>query len=104
VFDERVSLWSDPADPQCPVIPWDEDGLPRERTQIIDKGKVSYLQYSRYWAKLKSKKAVGQPGNFIMAGGDKSTMDLVKSTAKGVLVTRTWYIRMVDPQTVLLTG
>ncbi len=40
----------------------------------------------------------------IMMGGDKSTMDLVKSTQKGILVTRTWYIRMVDPQTVLLTG
>ena len=39
-----------------------------------------------------------------MAGGTKSTADLVKSTQKGILVTRTWYIRMVDPQTVLLTG
>ena len=39
-----------------------------------------------------------------MAGGDKSTQDLIKGTKKGVLVTRTWYIRMVDPQTVLLTG
>jgi predicted Zn-dependent protease len=39
-----------------------------------------------------------------MAGGDKSTADLVKGTKRGILVTRTWYIRMVDPQTVLLTG
>ena len=39
-----------------------------------------------------------------MAGGDKSTAELVKGTQKGILVTRTWYIRMVDPQTVLLTG
>ncbi|MBP7891760.1 MAG: TldD/PmbA family protein, partial [Arenimonas sp.] len=46
----------------------------------------------------------GSPGNLIMAGGTKSTMDLVKGTAKGILVTRTWCIRMVDPQTVLLTG
>src|SRR3546814_5506962 len=39
-----------------------------------------------------------------MAGGDKSTQELVASTRRGILVTRTWYIRMVDPQTVLLTG
>ena len=71
---------------------------------IITKGKVEYLQYSRYWAQKQGKRAVGQPGNLIMAGGDKSTMDLVKGTKKGVLVTRTWYIRMVDPQTVLVTG
>lgn len=104
VFDERVTLYADPADPIAAVVPWDDDGLPREHTPIITKGKVDYLHYSRYWAKLKGKKAVGQPRNLIMIGGDKSTMELVKSTKKGVLVTRTWYIRMVDPQTVLLTG
>jgi predicted Zn-dependent protease len=104
VFDERVTLYADPADPSAAVLPWDEDGLPRVRTPIVTKGVVDYLQYSRYWAKLKGKEAVGQPGNIIMLGGDKSTMDLVKTTQKGVLVTRTWYIRMVDPQTVLLTG
>jgi predicted Zn-dependent protease len=104
VFDPRVSLHTDPWNPDVPVMPWDGEGLPREKMNIIDKGKVSYLEYSRYWAKLKGKEAKGSPGNLIMAGGTKSTMDLVKGTAKGILVTRTWYIRMVDPQTVLLTG
>ena len=104
VFDPRVSLHTDPWNPDVPVMPWDGEGLPREKMTIIDKGKVSYLEYSRYWAKLKGKEAKRSPGNLIMAGGTKSTMDLVKDTAKGILVTRTWYIRMVDPQTVLLTG
>jgi predicted Zn-dependent protease len=106
LFDERVTIYSDPWDKVASVAPFDaqNDGLPRERINIIDKGKVEYLQYSRYWAEQKKKKAQGQPGNLIMVGGDKSTMDLVKSTKKGILVTRTWYIRMVDPQTVLLTG
>lgn len=39
-----------------------------------------------------------------MSGGDASTADLIAGTERGILVTRTWYIRMVDPQTVLLTG
>jgi predicted Zn-dependent protease len=39
-----------------------------------------------------------------MEGGTKSTAELVAGTERGILVTRTWYIRMVDPQTVLLTG
>jgi len=104
VFDESVTLYADPWDADSAVVPWDQDGLPLEHTPIITKGVVDYLQYSRYWAKLKGKKAIGQPGNIIMLGGDKSTMDLVKSTQKGILVTRTWYIRLVDPQTVLLTG
>ncbi|MBZ0222161.1 MAG: TldD/PmbA family protein [Dokdonella sp.] len=104
LFDERVTMYSDPWDANTAVLPWDQEGLARERTSIIDKGKVEYLRYSRYWAQKQGKKSVGQPGNLIMVGGDKSTMDLVKTTKKGVLVTRTWYIRMVDPQTVLLTG
>jgi predicted Zn-dependent protease len=104
VFDERVNLYADPWDSQSAVVPWDDDGLPREKTPIVTKGVVEYLQYSRYWAQKQGKKAIGQPGNIIMVGGDKSTQDLIKSTKKGVLVTRTWYIRMVDPQTVLLTG
>jgi predicted Zn-dependent protease len=105
VYDERVPIYSDPWDPDAAVLPWDnQDNLPRERTPIVTKGVVDFLDYSRFWAKEKKKTAIGQPGNLIMLGGDKSTAELVKSTKKGVLVTRTWYIRLVDPQTVLLTG
>jgi predicted Zn-dependent protease len=104
VYDPRVSLWADPWDADAPVEPWDEEGLARARLPIIDKGKVVALNYSRYWAQKQGKQATATPGNLIMAGGTKSTADLVRGTDKGILVTRTWYIRMVDPQTVLLTG
>ena len=104
VFDPRVSISADPWDPDAPVLPWDGEGLPREKMMIVDKGKVANLEYSRFWAQKQGKVAKGSPGNLLMAGGSKSTMDLVRSTERGILVTRTWYIRMVDPQTVLLTG
>jgi predicted Zn-dependent protease len=104
VYDPRVNLSADPWHPEAPVLPWDGQGLPREKTAIVSDGKVSNLQYSPFWAQKQGKRAVGEPGNLIMAGGTKSTADLVRGTAKGILVTRTWYIRMVDPQTVLLTG
>ncbi|GAB2516920.1 TldD/PmbA family protein [Lysobacter humi (ex Lee et al. 2017)] len=104
VYDPRVNISADPWDPRAPVLPWDGEGLPREKMDIVKNGKVAALQYSRYWAKKQGKRAVGSPGNLLMAGGDKTTAQLVASTQKGILVTRTWYIRMVDPQTVLLTG
>jgi len=104
VFDERVNIYSDPWDTEVPVPAWDQEGLARTKTQIVNKGVVEYLQYSRFWAKEKEKQAVGQPGNIIMEGGDASTEDLIKGTKRGVLLTRTWYIRLVDPQTMLLTG
>jgi predicted Zn-dependent protease len=104
VFDPRVSIWADPADPDVPVMPWDNEGQPRKRMAVVDKGKIAALRYSRYWAKQQGKPETASPGNLVMSGGDKSTADLVRGTKKGILVTRTWYIRMVDPQTVLLTG
>jgi predicted Zn-dependent protease len=104
VYDPRVNFHADPGDADVPVMPWDDDGLPREKMDIVKDGKVVALDYSRYWALKSGNRAVGTPGNLIMSGGDKSTADLVRGTSKGVLVTRTWYIRMVDPQTVLLTG
>ncbi len=104
VFDSRVNMFSDPSHPGLAVVPWDGEGLPRNRVDIIKGGKVEQLRYSRYWAKLKEKDALGLPGNMVMTGGTKSTAELVASTARGVLVSRTWYIRLVDPQTMLLTG
>ena len=104
MFDPRISIWSDPADPGVPVLPWEDDGLPRQRTAWIDKGNVAALMYSRYWAQKQGKQPTAFPANLVMAGGSKSTADLVRETARGILVTRTWYIRMVDEQTVLLTG
>ncbi|MFT4199058.1 MAG: TldD/PmbA family protein [Pseudoxanthomonas sp.] len=104
IYDPRVSFVADPAHPEAPVMPWDEEGLPRTRLPIVQDGKVVNLDYSRYWAQKQGKTANARPGNLLMAGGDKSIAELVRTTARGILVTRTWYIRLVDPQTVLLTG
>ena len=104
VYDPRVNFTADPWNDDVPVMPWDEDGMPRERMALVENGRVTNMVYSRYWAQKQGKTAIGQPGNLIMAGGTKSTSDLVRETERGILVTRTWYIRMVDPQTVLLTG
>jgi predicted Zn-dependent protease len=104
VFDARVNLMSDPAHPELATMPWDDEGLPRARQSWVENGRVTNLMYSRFWAQKQGRQATGMPGNLIMSGGTKSTSDLVRETQRGILVTRTWYIRMVDPQTVLLTG
>lgn len=104
VYDPRVTMISDPWHPELPALPWDDSGLPRERMAFVEGGKVQNLNYSRYWAQKQGRKEMASPGNLIMSGGTKSTSDLVRETERGVLVSRTWYIRLVDPQTVLLTG
>ena len=105
LFDQQVNIWSDPWDKDVAVLPWDSGTmLPRERNPIIKDGRVASLDYSRFWAQKMKARPIGSPGNIIMAGTGKSTAELIANTKKGVLVTRTWYIRMVDPQSVLLTG
>lgn len=104
VYGPQVNMFADPWHPDAPVLPWDGEGMPRERMAIIENGKVANLNYSRYWAQKQGKTANARPGNLLMSGGSKSIAELVKGTQKGILLTRTWYIRLVDPQTVLLTG
>ena len=104
IMDPRVNIYTDPWNAEVSALPWDDEGLPRQRTPIIDKGKVANLEYSRFWASKQGKPETADWGNVIMDGGTKSTAELIRGTDKGILVTRTWYIRMVDPQTVLLTG
>ncbi|CCH51430.1 peptidase U62 modulator of DNA gyrase [Fibrisoma limi BUZ 3] len=104
LYDERVTIYSDPTNADIPGSPYSGDGRPQEKIVWVDKGVVKNMTYSRFWAEKKGVKAVPSPSGFIMEGGTQSLADLIKSTEKGILVTRFWYIRFVDPQTLLYTG
>lgn len=104
LFPEFVNIISDPTHPEAPGFPWSEDGLPSSKTVWIENGVLKNLRYSRYWAEKQGKEPVPFASNVIMQGGDASVDDLIASTKAGILVTRFWYIRDVDPRTILLTG
>ncbi len=104
LFDEKVNIYSDPLHPDLPFSPFAGDGRPQQRNVWVDKGVVNKLSYTRYWAQKQGKESTPPPGRVIMEGGNSSLEDLIKGTEKGILVTRFWYIRLVDQQTLLLTG
>ncbi len=104
LVDDVVTIYSDPQNSELPSPAWAGDGRPQEKVTWIDKGVVKNMYYSRFWAQNKNVKATPAPDGVIMLGGTASLDDLIKSTQKGILVTRLWYIRSVDPQTLLLTG
>lgn len=104
MVDERVTIYSDPFNAELPTSTWSGDGRPQEKVSWIENGVMKNMYYSRYWAAKKGVKAIPPPEAVIMAGTNKSLEDLIRSTEKGILVTRLWYIRSVDPQTILLTG
>lgn len=105
LFDERVTIYSDPMHAEIPGSPFGGgDGRPQEKVTWIENGVVKNMYYSRFWADKKGVKAIPPPGAIVFQGGTESIADLIKGTEKGILVTRFWYIRSVDPQTLLYTG
>ena len=104
VVGEKVNVYSDPAHPLAPSIAFDNEGLPIARNVWVEKGVMKDLFYSRFWAEKMGKKPTAGPNNLIMDGGTATMNDLIAGTERGVLVTRFWYIRPLDPQTILVTG
>jgi predicted Zn-dependent protease len=106
VTDERVTLYSDPADPGLLAAPFDVQGLPIGRMVWIEKGILRNLAYTRFWAEKQGVRPTGGPlaGGLALAGGTKSTEEIIAGCARGILVTHFFYIRSLDPRTVLQTG
>jgi len=104
VLGDKVRIISDPGHPLAPAISFDGEGLPISKHVWVENGVVKDLFYSRFWAQKMGKEPTAGPGNAIMEGGTATLNDLVAGTDRGILVTRFWYIRPVDPQTILITG
>src|SRR5207248_7464742 len=106
LFGEHISLRSDPASTETPGVPFDEEGLPIRPITWIDRGKLTGLAYTRYWAAKQDKAPTGKPEVYQLAGGagGAGASDLVQGVKRGVLITRFWYMRWLDPQTAMVTG
>jgi len=104
LFPEFITLRSDPFHPRLASTPWGPSLLPNEKISWIEKGVVRNLYYDRFWADKAGKKPTPYPVNLVLDGQDNSQDDLIKSVDRGLLVTRLWYIRVVQPKTWQLTG
>lgn len=105
MFSDRITMRSDPFDSRNPGTPWADGYLPARKMTWIEKGVIENLGYTRYWAKKKTVEPTPSPSSsLIFEGEDHSLEDLITSTERGLLVTRFWYIRDVNPQTGQLTG
>ena len=104
IVGNGISIRSDPAQPGLLGEPFGGDGQPTRAHTWIDGGALRELNYSRYWAQKQGTEPTGPVANFILDGGQGTLDDLIADTDRAILVTRFWYIRFVDPQTILLTG
>jgi predicted Zn-dependent protease len=115
LFGENITLWDDVYHPLQLGSPFDGEGLPRQKVLLVDRGVPKNLVYARATAKKMKTKPTGHgfslpneygeaPMNLVFSGGDTSVDEMIRTTERGILVTRLWYIREVDPFQKILTG
>jgi predicted Zn-dependent protease len=106
VFDERIQIYSDPWHQELPASPVATEGIPAKKIHFIRNGILENLEYSRYWAEEKGKEPTPGPTNTIIesSGAPTTLEEMIQSMNRGLLISRFWYIRLVDPRTALFTG
>ncbi len=115
VFGGGLDLWDDVTHPLQDGAFFDGEGTPRQVVRLIDRGVACGLVHDRDSARKLGLDPTGHagpypdpvgavPGNLVVAGGSASLEDLIRGTEDGILVSRFWYTRMVEPMQVVLTG
>ena len=104
IVGANVTLTSDPQQPGLLAAPFGGDGMAARKHVWVESGVLRELSYSRFWAGKQGVEPTGTVGNVVLAGGRGTLDDLIRDTDRAILVTRFWYIRFLDPQTILLTG
>jgi PmbA protein len=116
IVDTRISIWDDGLDPAGLPMPFDVEGVPKQRVDFIDKGVARGVVYDSYRAgKEEGKASTGHatpapsrfgpfPQNAFFAPGQATLEDMIASTERGLYVTRFHYTRPVEPTRVVITG
>jgi PmbA protein len=115
IFGTNITIVDDAWHPLQAGAPFDGEGAARQRLTLVENGVVRDIAYCRQAAARAGVAPTGHgfplpneygeaPANIVIAGGTSSVEEMVASTERGILVTRLWYIREVDPYEKIFTG
>ncbi len=115
VFSPLLSLFDDGSDLEGYPLPFDHEGVPRQRVMLIENGVAREVVYDTFTARRDNVASTGHslpapnlqgpvPRNLFIAGGAQTRDELIASVTRGILVTRFWYTRLVAPLHVMMTG
>ena len=115
LFGENINIFDDVYHPLQSGAPFDGEGVPRRRLVLVEAGVPRDVAYSRSSAKRAGVEPTGHgfplpndigeaPLNIVISGGSTSIEEMIRSTERGILVTRLWYIREVEPYEKIMTG
>jgi len=115
IIGDNVTLRDDYAHPLGCGIPFDFEGVPRKAVSLIERGVAKDVVYDSYYAAKLHHVNTGHalpapnsdgpmPLNIVVDPGGTAVEQMIKDVTHGVLVTRTWYIRLVDQKQTMITG
>ena len=127
LFGENVTIVDDVTHPLQSNAPFDGEGVARQRVSLVERGVIRNIVYARstaakmrkseYKEKMGEIKVTGHgyplpnemgeaPANivFVTSGNEQTVEQMIAGTERGILITRLWYIREVDPYEKILTG
>ena len=115
LFGDNVTIYDDAYHPLQAGAPFDGEGVARRKLALVDQGVVRDVAFCRQAAHAAGVPPTGHgfplpneygeaPMNIVIAGGSTPLEEMIASTARGILVTRLWYIREVDPYEKIMTG
>jgi predicted Zn-dependent protease len=106
MFDEKINLFSDPMHAEMPAAPSTAEGIPAARLSLIKGGVLENLEYSRFWAREQKREPSPGSVNYILESTAAPTpvAAMIASMDRGLLISRFWYVRLIDARTIMLTG
>ena len=115
LVDEKVTIFDDGLDPLGLQVPFDFEGVPKQKVSFFEEGVAKEVTYDSFTADREGKASTGHgliapntagpvPINLFMKGGDSSLKEMIRSTRKGIYVTRFHYTNVVEPKKAVITG
>lgn len=116
LLDPRISIWDDGLDSQGMPLPFDYEGVPKQRVDIVKNGVPLAPVYDRYTGVKMGVPSTGhalQPQmrgfgpvatRLFMAPGASSLPEMIRTTERGLYINRFWYTRLVHPRDCVITG
>jgi predicted Zn-dependent protease len=115
MVDEKVTIYDDGFDPEGLQVPFDFEGVPKNRVTFFEKGLAREVTYDSFTAGREGKASTGHaliapntagpiPINLFMEEGVSSLEAMIRSTRKGIYVTRFHYTNVVEPMKAVITG
>lgn len=115
MVDEKITIYDDGLDPEGLQVPYDFEGVPKQKVTFFEEGVAKEVTYDSFTAGREGKGSTGHgliapntagpiPINLFMKGGNSSLDEMVRSIRKGIYVTRFHYTNVVEPMKAVITG